>query len=89
MDQNKLWKIFKEMGIPEHQTFLPPEKPVYRSRSNRATDWFKTGKGVTLSPCLFDLFTEYACEMSGWMNHKLQSRLPGEISTSDMQIIPP
>ena len=49
------------------------------------TDWFKLGKGVwqgyILSSCLFNLYAEY------WMNHKLESRLLGEI-TSDMQIIP-
>ena len=57
------------------------------------TDWFKIGKGVCqvhiLSPYLFNLYAEYTCEMQGWMNQKLQSRLLGEISTiSDMQIIP-
>ena len=41
-----------------------------------------------LSPCLFNLYA--SCEMTGWMNHKLESRLPGEISiTSDMQMTPP
>ena len=30
-----------------------------------------------------------SCEMPGWMNHKLESRLPGEITTSDMQMTPP
>ena len=53
--------------------------------------WFKIGKGVRqsciLSPCLFNL---YACEMLGWMKHKLESRLLGEMSiTLDMQMTPP
>ena len=43
--------------------YLPPEKPVCRSRRNRTTDWFKIGKGVyqgcILLPCLFNLFAEY------------------------------
>ena len=41
-----------------------------------------------MSPCLFNLYTEYI--MPGWMKHKLESRLLGEISiTSDMQMTPP
>ena len=51
------------------------------------------GKGVRqgriLSPCLFNLYAEHIRRMLGWMKHKLQSKLPGEISiTSDMQMIP-
>ena len=56
------------------------------------TDWFQIGKGVhqgcMLSPCLFTSKKSTSCEMSGWMNHKLETRLLGEISTtSDMQMI--
>ena len=55
------------------------------------TDWFQIRKGVyegcILSPCLFKLYAEY---IVGWMKHKLESRLPGEISIiSDMQMTPP
>ena len=58
------------------------------------TDWFQIGKGVRqgciLSPCLFNLYTEYIMRNAGWMKHKLQSRLLGEISiSSDMQMTPP
>ena len=58
------------------------------------TDWLQIGKGVhqgcISSPCLFNLYAEYSCEMLDWMKHKLESRLPGEIAiTSDMQMIPP
>ena len=58
------------------------------------TDWFQIGKGVCqgciLSPCLFNLYAEYKCEMPGWMKHKLESRLLGKISmTSDIQMTPP
>ena len=49
------------------------------------TDWFKIGKGVqqgcVLSPCLFNFYSKYISEMLGWMNHKLESIFPGEIST--------
>ena len=58
------------------------------------TEWFQIGKGVhqgcILLPCLFNLYAEYIMQMLGWMMHKLESRLPGEISiTSDMQMTPP
>ena len=55
--------------------------------------WFKFGKGIhqgyILSPCLFNLYAEYIIRMLGWMKHKLESRLLGEISiTSDMKKTP-
>ena len=55
-------------------------------------DWVKIGKavrqGCTFSPCLFNFYAE--CKMLGWMKHKLESRLPGEISiTSNTQMTPP
>ena len=57
------------------------------------TDWLKFGKGVQgcmLSPCLFNLYAEYIMRNVGWKKHKLESRLPGEISiTSDMQMTSP
>ena len=57
------------------------------------TDWFQIGKGVRqgciLSPCLFNFYTEYIMRNAGLEKHKLESRLPGEISiTSDMQMTP-
>ena len=76
--------------------YLPPEKRVCRSRSSRTghgkTDWFQLGKGVRqrciLSPCLFNFYAEHIMR-NGWMKHKLESRLLGEIPiTSDMQMIP-
>ena len=94
VDHNKLWKILKAMGIPDHlnsllrNLYAGPETTV---RTGHGTmDWFKIGKGVDqgciLSPCLFN----WSCEMPGWMKHKLESRLPGEISmTSYLQMAPP
>ena len=60
VDHNKLWKILKEMEIPDHLTCLlrnlyTGQKATYRTRHGR-TDWFQIGKGVEqgyiLSPCL-------------------------------------
>ena len=65
---------------------LPLEKSICRSESNRTghgTDWFQIGKGVRegyiLSPYLFNLYAEYIMRNAGWMKHKPESRLLGEI----------
>ena len=67
MDHNKLWKILKEMGMPEHLTFLlrnlyAGQQATVRTGHGK-TDLFQLGKGVCqgciLSPCLFNLYTEY------------------------------
>ena len=67
VDHNKLWKILKEMGIPDHLTCLlrnlfASQEATVRTRHG-TTDWFQTGKGVRqgciLSPCLFNLYAEY------------------------------
>ena len=53
------------------------------------TDWFKIGKGVHRGSAYSTYMQSTLCEMPGWMNHNLESRLPGEILTiSDMQMIP-
>ena len=63
MDHNKLWKILKEIGIPEHLTCLL--RNLYASQESivTKTDCFQIGKGVCqgfiLSPCLFNLYAEY------------------------------
>ena len=98
VDHNKLWEILQEMGIPDHlicllrNLYVGQEAIVRTGRGT--TDWFQTGKGVRqgciLSPCLFNFYVEYIIEMLDWKKHKLESRLPGEISiTSDMQMTPP
>ena len=60
----------------------------------RTTDWFQVGKGVhqgcMLSPCLFNLYTEYTMKNAGQDEAHMESRLLGEISiTSYMYITPP
>ena len=98
VNHHKLWKILQEMGIPDHLTCLLRNLYAGLEATVRTghgtTDWFQIGKGVRqsciLPPCLFNLYAEYILKMLGWMKHKLESRLLGEISiTSDMQIIPP
>ena len=98
VDHNELWKILQEMGLPDHLTCLL--RNLYAGqeatvRSGHGTmDWFKIGKGVhqgcILSPCLFNLYSEYIMRSAGWMKHKLESRLLGEISiTSNVQMTLP
>ena len=98
VDHKKLWKILQEMGIPDYLTCLlrnlyAGQEATVRTGHGK-TDWFQIGKGVRqrciLSPCLFNYMQSTSWEMLGWKKHKLESRLPGEISiTSDMQMIPP
>ena len=67
VDHNKLWKILKEMGIPDHLTCLL--KNLYAGQEatvrtgHGTTDWFQIRKGVCqgyiLSPCLFSLYAQY------------------------------
>ena len=73
VDHNKLWKILKEMGIPDHLTSLL--RNLYAGqeatvRTGHGTmDWFQIGKGVCkgciLSPCLFNLYAEYIMRNAG------------------------
>ena len=95
---NRLWKILKEMGILDHLTCLLRNVYAGQEATDRtgcgATNWFQIRRGVCqgciLSSCLFNLYAEYIMQNARWMKHKLESRLPGEISvTSDMQMIPP
>ena len=92
-DHNKLLKILKEMGIPDHLTSLLRNPNVGQEATVKTghgtMDWFKIGKGVRqgciLLPCLFNLYAEHTMGMPGWMTHKLESRLS---TTSYMQMIP-
>ena len=73
VDHNKLWKILKEMEIPDHFTCLlrnlyaGQEATVRTGRGT--TDWLQIGKavhqGCILSPCLFNLYAEYIMENTG------------------------
>ena len=98
VDDNKLWKILKEMGIPDHLTWLLRNLYAGQEATVRTgygtTDWFQIRKGAhqgcIFSPCLFNLYAEYTMWNARLMKYKLESRLLGEISiTSDMQMTPP
>ena len=73
VDHNKLWKILKEMGIPDHLTCLFRNLYAGQEATVRighgTTDWFQIGKGVCqgciLSPCLFNLYAEYIMRNTG------------------------
>ena len=73
MNHNKLWKILKEMEIPDHLTCLlrnlyASQEATVKTRHG-TTDWFQIGKGVCqgciLSPCLFILYAEYIMRNAG------------------------
>ena len=68
VDHNKLWKILKEMGIPDHLTCLlrnlyTGQEATVRTGHGTTDWWFQIGKGVCqgciLSPCLFNFYAEY------------------------------
>ena len=79
---------FLEMGIPDHLTCIL--RNLYAGQEatvktgHGIADWFQIGKGIgqgcISSLCLFNLCPEYLMIMLGWMMHKLESKLPGEIS---------
>ena len=92
-----MWKILKEMGIPDHLTCLLRNLYAGQEATVRTghgtTDWFQIGKGVRqgciLSPCLFNLYADYIMRNAGLEEAQEESRLPGEISiTLDMQMTP-
>ena len=92
------WKIHKEMGISNHLTcslrgLYAGQEATVRT-AHGTTDWTKSGKeyvkAVYCHPAYLTYVQSILCEMPGWMKHKLELRLPGEISiTSDMQMTPP
>ena len=73
VNHNKLWKILKEMGIPDHLTCLLRNLYAGQEATVRTghgtTDWFHIGKGVRqgciLSPCLFNFYAEYIMRNTG------------------------
>ena len=85
VDHNKLWKILKEMGIPDHLTCLfrnlyAGQEATVRT-GHGTTDWFQTRKGVCqaciLSPCLFNLYAEYILRNAGLDESQARIKIAG------------
>ena len=96
VDHNKLWKVLKEMGLPDHLTCLLRNLYACQEATlnigHGTTDWFQIGKGVCqgciVSPCLFNLYAEYI--MRNAALDKAGTKIAREISiTPDMQMTPP
>ena len=94
VDHNKLWKILKEMGIPHHLTSLLRNLYVGQERTVRTghgtTDWFQIGKGVRqgciLSPCLFNLYTDYILRNAGLEEAQARINIAGR-NISDLRYV--
>ena len=79
-----MWKILKEMGIPNHLTCLLRNlragQEVTVRTGHGTTDWFQTGKGVcqgcVLLPCLFNLYAEYIMRNAGLEEAQAGIRVP-------------
>ena len=98
VDHNKLWKILKEMGIPDHLSCLlrnlyAGQEAIVRT-GHGTTDWFQIGKGVRqsyiLSTHLSNFYAEYIMRNAGLEEAQAGIKIAGEISIiSDMQMTPP
>ena len=97
VDRKKLWKILKDMETPYHPPASCETCKQVRKQQLELDMEQRTGsklgkeyvKVVYCHPAYLTYMQSTSCEMLGWMNHKLESRLLGEISTtSDMQVIP-
>ena len=98
VDHNKLWKILKEMGIPDHlicllRNLYAGQEATVRT-GHGTIDWSQIGKGVhqgcILSPDLFNFFAEYIMRNTGLEEAQAGIKIAGKISiTSDMQMNTP
>ena len=97
VDHNNLWKVLKEMGIPDHLSCLLRNLYVGQEATVRTghgtTDQFQMGKGVRQgciwSPCLFNLYAEYIMRNTDWAGRSTSWNQDCQISvTSDMQMTP-
>ena len=86
VDHNKLWKILKEMGIPDHLTCLLRDLYAGQEATVRTghgtTDCFQIGKGLCqgclLSPCLFNFYAEYIMRNAGLEEAQAGIKIAGE-----------
>ena len=96
VNNSKLWKIPKEIGIPDHLTCLLRNLYAVKKQKFEMYMELQSGSksGTSMSrlyivTLLITFIESMSCEMPGWKKHKLESRLLGEISiTSDMQMTP-
>ena len=97
VDHNKLWNILQEMRLSDHLTCLlrkPYSGQAQLEQDMEQQSGYKLGKedvkAVYCHPAYLTSVHSTSWEMLGWMKHKLESRLLGEIPiTSDMQMTPP
>ena len=98
VNHKKLWKILKEMRIPDHLTCLL--RNLYSGQEATVgtgygtTDWFQIGKGVCqgsiLSPCLFNFYAEYIMKNAGLEEAQAGIKIAERnINNSDIQMTPP
>ena len=98
MNHKKLWKVLKQMRIPDHFTCLL--RNLWRTEKQQLKPDMeqRTGsklrkeyvKAIYCHPPYLTYMQSTSCEMPGWRKHRLESRLPGEISiTSATQMTPP
>ena len=85
VDHNKLWKILKDMQIPDHlicllRNLYAGQEATVRTRYG-TTDWFQIGKrvrqGCILSPCLFNLYAEYIIRNAGVEEAQAEIKITG------------
>ena len=90
VDHNKLWKILKEMGIPDHR---PASWDICMQvkKQQLDPDWFQIGKGVQQGcnyyPAYLISMQSISHDMLGWMNHKVESLLLGEMSVTSQMVL--
>ena len=98
VDHNRLWKILKEMEVPDHFTHLLRNLYAGQETAVRighgTTDYFKIGKGVRqgciLSPCFFNLYAEYIRQNAGLDESQDGIKISGRnINNLRLQMTPP
>ena len=95
VDHNKLWKILKEMGLPDHLTYPREICMQFKKQQLELDTEQQTGSKlgneyVKAVYCLFNLYAKYVMRNTGLDKAQAGTRMPGKISiTSDMQMAPP
>ena len=93
VDRDQLWKILKGMGVPDHLTCLLRTWMWVKKQQNWTwNNWLVWNWERSMTRLYIVILFVYmqitSCEIQSWINHKLESILLGEITTSDMQMIP-